>query len=220
MSDSHVAEAGPSFASEATEASTDRRLALLIDAVQEYAIFMLDVDGNVTTWNPGAARIKGYRPEEILGRHFSAFYTDDDIACGKPAYELAEATEHGQHRDEGWRLRKDGSLFWANVVITAIVGDDGTVEGFAKVTRDDTDREVAREQAQRLDRLRDRELIAAGLHDRVVHRVVEVGLVLEGTIGLTHDEAVVRRLEEAVALLDATVAHIRLVALGLATDES
>jgi PAS domain S-box-containing protein len=199
-------------------APTDTRLALLIDAVTEYAIFVLDPDGRVATWNPGAQRIKGYEASEILGHHFSVFYPPADVEAGKPELDLAEATENGQHREEGWRVRKDGSLFWANVVITAIVDPDGIVRGFAKVTRDDTDRKLASEQARSLDRLRDREAIAQGLHAKVVHRVMEAGMVIEGAMGLARDPAIAARLVEAVRLLDATVRHVRLVALDLSDE--
>ena len=119
------------------------RFQLLVDAVEEYAIFMLEADGVVASWNSGAQRIKGYSAEEIIGRHFSAFYTSDDIANGKPVRALLEATERGYYREEGWRIRKDGKTFWANVLITAIRAPDGEVTGFAKVTRDDTERRSA-----------------------------------------------------------------------------
>ena len=121
---------------------------LLVSAVRDYAIFMLDPDGNVATWNLGAERIKGYAPKEIIGRHFSTFYSDEDIENGKPARELAIAREQGSVEDEGWRVRKDGSRFWANVVITAVYDAQGALRGFAKVTRDITERAKA-EQTQR-----------------------------------------------------------------------
>ncbi|MGD0909466.1 MAG: sigma 54-interacting transcriptional regulator [Candidatus Acidiferrales bacterium] len=127
---------------ERTEAlrQIEQRFRSLVDAVKDYAIFMLDPEGRVSTWNPGAERIKGYKPEEIVGEHFSRFYTQDDIDSGKPDAELKEASAVGRFEDEGWRLRKDGSRFWANVVITAIRDQTGELTGFAKVTRDLTDR--------------------------------------------------------------------------------
>ncbi|MGZ8869354.1 MAG: PAS domain-containing hybrid sensor histidine kinase/response regulator [Thermoanaerobaculia bacterium] len=118
---------------------------LLVESVKDYAIFMLDPDGNIATWNEGARRIKGYTPDEIIGRHFSTFYTEADIEAGKPAYELATAREKGSVEDEGWRLRKDGSRFWANVLITAVFDETRQLRGFAKVTRDITDRKTAEE---------------------------------------------------------------------------
>src|SRR6185295_12949327 len=96
-------------------------------------------DGRVASWNAGAQRIKGYAPEEIIGRHFSRFYPPEDVAAGKPDRELEIAAAQGRLEDEGWRVRKDGSRFWANVIITALRGPDGALRGFAKVTRDLTD---------------------------------------------------------------------------------
>ncbi|WP_310909624.1 PAS domain-containing protein [Natrinema sp. 1APR25-10V2] len=119
----------------------------LVDAVEEYAIFMLDADGRVRSWNAGAERIKGYATEEVLGEHVSTFYTADDRQAGVPESNLAAAAEEGSIEDEGWRVRADGSRFWASVTITA-VRDDGDLEGYAKVTRDMTERKRAREEQQ------------------------------------------------------------------------
>jgi len=113
---------------------------LLVESVREYAIFALDTTGRVSSWNIGAERLKGYTREEIVGRHFSAFYLPEDIAAGKPARVLEEAKRDGSVQDEGWRVRKDGSLFWASVTITAIRSESGTLIGYAKVTRDLTER--------------------------------------------------------------------------------
>ncbi|HEX8201731.1 MAG TPA: PAS domain S-box protein, partial [Isosphaeraceae bacterium] len=123
---------------------------LLVERVQDYAIFLLDPEGHITTWNPGAQRIKGYRAEEILGSHFSRFYPEEDIQSGKPERELEIAQAEGRVEDEGWRLRKDGTRFWANVVITALFDTNGQLRGFAKVTRDLTERKQAEEQRLRL----------------------------------------------------------------------
>jgi len=124
---------------------TEERFRLFVDAVQDYAIFMLDIQGHVSSWNTGAARIKGYGVSEIIGKHFSIFYPEEDIRAGKPARELEIAAKEGRFEDEGWRLRKDGSRFWANVIITAIRDDVGTLIGFGKVTRDFTERIWANE---------------------------------------------------------------------------
>ncbi|MGZ5446171.1 MAG: PAS domain-containing hybrid sensor histidine kinase/response regulator [Thermoanaerobaculia bacterium] len=118
---------------------------LLVSSVRDYAIFMLDPDGNIATWNLGAQRIKGYAPEEIIGRHFSTFYGEEDIRNRKPERELEIARAEGSVEDEGWRLRKDGTRFWANVVITAVYDKQRQLRGFAKVTRDITDRKSAEE---------------------------------------------------------------------------
>jgi PAS domain S-box-containing protein len=119
---------------------SEERFRLLVQSVQEYAIFNLDPLGNVVTWNNGAERLKGYRAEEILGKHFSAFYPLEDVASGKPKQILEEAVQTGQSEVEGWRIRKDGSRFWANVVVTALRDANGGLQGFAKVTRDMTER--------------------------------------------------------------------------------
>jgi PAS domain S-box-containing protein len=120
---------------------------LMVDSVRDYAIFMLDPNGHVASWNQGAQRIKGYTADEIIGRHFSAFYTAEDIASRKPARELKIAARVGKYEEEGIRVRKDGSVFWANVVITAVRDDDHTLVGFAKVTRDLTERRAAQDKA-------------------------------------------------------------------------
>jgi PAS domain S-box-containing protein len=120
---------------------------LMVDSVRDYAIFMLDTSGHVASWNEGAQRIKGYAAGEIIGRHFSAFYPPEDIANDKPGHELKVATREGRFEDEGLRVRKDGSMFWANVVITAVRDEDGTLIGFVKVTRDLTERRAGEERA-------------------------------------------------------------------------
>ena len=120
---------------------------LLVESVRDYAIFAMDPTGHILSWNEGAQRIKGYAATEIIGRHFSSFYPAEDLAAGKPEWELEVAAAEGRFEDEGWRIRKDGSRFWANVVITALRDSDGTLVGFAKVTRDLTERRLAQERA-------------------------------------------------------------------------
>jgi PAS domain S-box-containing protein len=138
--------------------------------VRDYAIFKLDPDGTVATWNAGAERIKGYRADEIVGQHFSRFYPEEDVRAGKCEMELSEATREGRFEDEGWRLRKDGTRFWANVVITALRGTDGKLVGFAKVTRDLTERRkleqerLRRAHAEEAIRLRE-EFLAMVSHE-------------------------------------------------------
>ena len=119
---------------------SEERFRLLVEGVSDYAIFMLDVNGNVATWNAGAARIKGYRAEEIIGQHFSRFYPQDAVESGWPEHELRVAAAEGRFIDEGWRVRKDASRFWAHVTITALRDDAGRLQGFAKLTRDLTER--------------------------------------------------------------------------------
>ncbi|HVJ14750.1 MAG TPA: PAS domain S-box protein, partial [Polyangiaceae bacterium] len=124
---------------------------LLVESVVDYAIFLLDLEGRVTTWNPGAKLIKGYQAEEIIGQHFSRFYPAEDVVAGKPARELDIAAREGRVEDEGWRVRKDGTRFWASVVITALRDDAGRLRGFGKVTRDMTARKAAEERARRAE---------------------------------------------------------------------
>jgi PAS domain S-box-containing protein len=133
---------------------SERRFRLLVEGVVDYAIFMLDPDGFVTNWNSGAERIKGYAASEIIGRHFSCFYTDEDRANRMPEKVLETALRAGRFEAEGWRRRKDGSVFWASVVIDAIHDERGKLAGFAKVTRDLTERRAAEErrrQAQKME---------------------------------------------------------------------
>ena len=120
---------------------------MLVETVDDYAIFALDPNGFVVSWNPGAQRFKGYTAAEIIGRHFSVFYPEEDLAARKPQIELEIAQSVGRLEDEGWRVRKDGSRFWANVVITALRSPDGELVGFAKVTRDLTERRASEQQA-------------------------------------------------------------------------
>jgi PAS domain S-box-containing protein len=127
----------------------EERFRLLVESVRDYAIFMLDPDGHILTWNAGAQRFKGYRAHEIIGQHFSRFYPPEALASGLPDYELKVASKTGVFEDEGWRVRKDGSLFWANVVITAMRNDQGKLLGFAKVTRDLTQRRGHEEELRR-----------------------------------------------------------------------
>ena len=130
----------------------ERRFRILVQGVTDYAIFMLDPEGRVANWNPGAERIKGYSPEEIVGEHFSRFYTPEDYESGVPFRALETARETGRYEAEGWRMRKDGSRFWASVVIDAIRDDQGELVGFAKITRDMTEK---RETQLRLEESRE-----------------------------------------------------------------
>src|SRR5690348_9479530 len=123
----------------------DAQFRLLVETVSDYAIFLLDPQGRIVSWNAGAERIKGYTAADILGRHFSTFYTPEDRAAGKPRRLLDHAAREGRIHDEGWRLRRDGSRFWADVVITALRDRDGRISGFAKVTRDMTELRRSRE---------------------------------------------------------------------------
>jgi PAS domain S-box-containing protein len=134
-------------AAEETLRASEERLRLLIENVRDYGIFTLDTRGNVSSWNAGAKRISGWRSGEIIGKHFSIFYPQSDKDSGKPAMELRIASETGRFEEEGWRLRKNGELFWSNVVITALRNESGELVGFAKLTRDLTERRAAMERS-------------------------------------------------------------------------
>ena len=149
---------------------SEERFRALVSSVKDYAIFMLDPSGRIESWNVGAERTKGYTADEIIGEHMSRFYTPEDLARGLPATLLAQAQRDGRVESEGWRVRKDGTRFWADVVITALVDDQGRLTGYAKVTRDLTDRLRAQEeqlrlaQAEEAVRLRD-EFLSIAAHE-------------------------------------------------------
>jgi PAS domain S-box-containing protein len=152
---------------------SEQRFRLFVEAVRDYAIFMLDTNGNITTWNTGAERIKGYKPSEIIGRHFSIFYPDADLKSRKPWRELEVAAEKGRFEDEGWRLRKDGSKFWANVIITAIRDEEGRLCGFGKVTRDLTEKRIALDEMQDAHKHLQAEVVERQKAEQRLHRSEE-----------------------------------------------
>jgi PAS domain S-box-containing protein len=155
---------------------TERDFRLLVQSVSDYAIFMLDRDGFVMNWNVGAERIKGYKADEIIGRHFSCFYTEKDRANGLPQQALATAAREGRYEAEGWRVHKDGRLFWASVILDRICDDAGRLVGFAKVTRDITERRDAQEALARSAEL------ARGIIDSALNAFVQIddtGTVME-----------------------------------------
>jgi PAS domain S-box-containing protein len=148
---------------------SETRFRLLVEAVQDYAIFMLDPDGRVSNWNAGAERIKGYKAAEIIGKHFSCFYPEEDLRSGKPQWELEVATKTGRFEDEGWRLRKDGSKFWANVIITAVRDETGKLIGFAKITRDITEKMLAQRELQQASKVLEKEIAERKEAGRKLH---------------------------------------------------
>jgi len=160
---------------------SEERFRLLVESVRDYAIFMLDPKGNVLTWNPGAERFKGYRSDEIIGSHFSRFYPPEAIAKGVPEDDLRRAAADGSMEDEGWRVRKDGSMFWANVVITAMRNDRGELIGYAKLTRDQTQRRN-HEEALRLSEERFR-LLVEGVSDYAIFMLDVNGRVASWNVG-------------------------------------
>jgi len=159
----------------------EHRFRLLVESVLDYAIFMLDPDGTVLTWNAGAERLKGYTAEEIIGRRFDIFYPPEAIAAHWPQHELEVAAETGRYEEEGWRVRKDGSTFWASVVITALRGPDGTLEGYAKVTRDLSDKRL-REEALRQSEQQFR-LLLESVQDYAIFMLDPEGTILTWNSG-------------------------------------
>jgi PAS domain S-box-containing protein len=189
---------------------------LLVDAVQDYAIFLLDPEGRVLTWNSGARAIKGYTREEIVGKHFSVFYPQEAIDSRWPERELALAEKEGRFRDEGFRVKKDGSTFWASVTITALREADGSLYGFAKVTQDLTTRREAEERLQTLNR----ELRTRVQQLDEARRIVELRTMelqkLSGTLLQIQDE---ERRRIARELHDDLAQHVTAVKMELdATD--
>jgi PAS domain S-box-containing protein len=191
---------------------SEQRMRLFIDSIRDYAIFMLDVTGRVTTWNTGAQRIKGYRADEIIGRHFSVFYPEEDVKGGKCELELRGAAATGRFEDEGWRVRQDGSRFWANVVISAVRDHNGELVGFAKVTRDLTDRRHAEEERAALsaataaNRAKDEFLAMLGheLRNPLAPIVTALQLMkLRGDIRTTKEHVIIeRQVQHVVRLVD------------------
>ncbi|WP_454718929.1 PAS domain S-box protein [Caulobacter segnis] len=164
-----------------TDLAQAERFELLIQAVKDYAIYLLDPDGYVATWNPGAQRFKGYGADEIIGRHFSTFYTEEDRVEGLPARALETARNEGRFEAEGWRVRKDGARFWTHVVIDPVVGEDGQVIGFAKITRDVSDRRAA-EQA-RFESEQQFRLLVQGVKDYAIYMLDRDGRVSSWNAG-------------------------------------
>jgi PAS domain S-box-containing protein len=160
---------------------SEERFKLLVECIRDYAIFMLDPDGVVLTWNAGAERFKGYQAHEIIGQHFSRFYPPEALARAVPEHELQVASKTGAFEDEGWRVRKDGSLFWANVVITAMRNADGQLLGFAKVTRDLTQRRLHEEELRRSEeRFR---LLVEGVRDYAIFMLDANGRIVTWNVG-------------------------------------
>jgi PAS domain S-box-containing protein len=172
---------------EAALHASQEQFRLLVQGVTDYAIFMISPEGNVASWNAGAQRIKGYAPEEIIGKHFSTFYTEEDRKAGRPQKALEIAKRDGRYEKEGWRVRKDGTKFWANVVLDAVYNDDGLLVGFAKITRDITERmnaqralEETREalvQAQKMEAI-------GHLTGGVAHDFNNLLMVIQGSLEL------------------------------------
>src|SRR5947209_3579916 len=181
---------------------------LLVESVRDYAIFLLDTTGHIRSWNEGARRIKGYTPQEIIGKHFSIFYPGADVRHGKPDFGLKVAVDEGRWQEEGWRIRKDGTRFWASVVITALF-EEGKLVGFAKVTRDLTERKRVEEERTRLLEL---EHAARTQAEMALERVRIVESVTEAALShLGLDELLNTLLERIVESLEVDTAAILLL---------
>ncbi len=162
-------------------AAAGRRYQLLVDAVVDYAIYMLDLEGRVATWNPGAERMKGYTADEIIGQSFATFFTEEDRKAGKPDRALRTAAETGRFEDEGWRERKDGTAFWAVAVLDAVRDETGRVIGFAKVTRDITERRAAQEALRKS--VREFQLLIQGVKDYAIYMLDPGGRITSWNSG-------------------------------------
>jgi PAS domain S-box-containing protein len=188
---------------------SEERFRLLIECVTDYAIFMLDPQGRVATWNIGAERIKGYRASEIIGQHFSRFRLPEEVRAGRCEEELERAAREGRLQEEGWRLRKDGAKFWANVVLTAMYTPSGELLGFAKITRDLTERRrleeesLRRARAEEAVRLRD-DFVSIASHElRTPLTAVQIELhALRDRLGAVEDDRTVRRIGRAARNAD------------------
>lgn len=174
-------EAGSMNAAKPSQPVSDERYRLLVEAVTDYAIYMLDAEGVVTSWGTGARRFKGYEADEILGQHFSRFYTEEDRRNGLPQRALETAAREGRYESEGWRVRKDGRTFWANAIIDPIYGPAGEIIGYAKITRDLTERRAA-EQALRRSEEQFR-LLVQGVADYAIYMLDPEGIVTSWNLG-------------------------------------
>jgi PAS domain S-box-containing protein len=217
---------------------SEERFRLLVEAVQDYAIFMLDPQGNVRSWNKGAQRLKGYEAAEIVGKHFSRFYPEEDLRSRKPEWELTVAAKDGRFEDEGWRVRKDGSRFWANVIITAVRNESGKLVGFGKVTRDFTERMRTEQALQRevIERkeaelrlhdsersLRDlsihllrsqdeeRRRIGRDLHDSLGQYLAVLKMKLDLLASGRVGEQITQELQQCVSLADDSIKEVRTI---------
>ena len=198
---------------------SEERFRLMAEAVQDYAIFMLDPHGYVSTWNTGAKRINGYQASEIIGRHFSCFYPEPEVLAGKPMWELEVAAEKGRFEEEGWRVRKDGSTFWANVIITPVRDDTNKVIGFAKVTRDVTEKmqkeKSLRNLTSHLLQMQDEERrrIGRDLHDTLGQCVTAMKINLDSLAYATSpsNPEISERVMQCVRLAEECVKEVRTI---------
>lgn len=182
-----------------------RQFRLLLESITDYAIYMLDPNGHVLSWNPGAVRIMGYEPEEVLGRHFSMFYPATprwgrrfkDILIGQPLEE------------DGWRVRKDGTRFWASVTLTPLRDETGKLVGYAEISRDMTERRQVEEAEHRLARMNDRVEVAQRVQNGTIGELFRIGMELQGIAARTEGTSVQVRLDKVVADIDHVISDLR-----------
>jgi PAS domain S-box-containing protein len=182
---------------------------LLVEGAGEYAVFTLSPKGIISTWNRGAERIKGYQRDEIVGQHFSVFYPTELQEAGVPDKELSDAVKEGRVVTESWRVRRDGSQFWASVIITPLWDGAGKLRGFAKLTRDESDRRAAAEASELLARINEQDRIATSLADTMARRLFTIGLQLSGVLKLTTGTEVYQRIEAAIEEADSAISELR-----------
>ncbi|GEM_PF-3047754 len=204
---------GPVYAmADLVPATVAEQLNALLDAVTDYAIYVLDPVGGVVSWNGGAQRVKGYDAVDVLGRHFSMFFTADDVSDGLPQRLLDDAVSTGRAEDEGWRVRKDGTRFWASAVLTPVFDAERVLQGFVKVTRDETARKTADRERRLVDAYRDRERLARDMNDDVIARIFGAGLQIAGVRDLSHaSPGAVERLDAALDELDQAIDRLRTI---------
>lgn len=199
-----------------TKWEINEQFRLMVESVRDYAIFMLDPQGYITTWNEGAERVKGWKAEDVIGQHFSCFYLPEDAAAGKPEQWLRVAAEEGRFQTEGWRRRKDGSRFWADVVITALRDPQGELLGFVKITRDLTERMQTEQMLHQLSsqilRIQDeeRQRIGRDLHDSLGQYLVALKLrldLLESSF--SPGDPVRQKLADCIQLAEDTLREVR-----------
>lgn len=196
----------------------DERFRLLVESASSLAVFDLDPQGRVSSWNDGAQRLKGYERDEIVGQHYSLFYTPEDLASDKPQQLLAQAASSGRVEEFGTRVRKDGSRFAATVSITASTDGAGHLRGFTKIVRDNSAALQARDELERLHLVEQRVHIGRDLHDGAIQAMFAVGMGLQALAADVDDAAATWRLQEFVVALDDTITELRGFIVGLSGD--
>jgi PAS domain S-box-containing protein len=196
----------------------EERFRLLVESASSLAIFDLDPEGRVSSWNDGARRLKGYERDEIVGKHYSVFYTPDDVAVDKPRRLLAEAARSGRVEEFGTRVRKNGSRFQATVSITASTDSDGHLRGFTKIIRDNSIALQARDELERLHLVEQRVHIGRDLHDGAIQAMFAVGMGLQALAADIDNAAATERLQQFVVALDDTITELRGFIAGLSSD--